>query len=58
MNKNEFTNIVLGKDKSFIKANIKELKKADFSYYVVKAGDERRLDIISGNIYNTVDLKW
>ena len=56
--KYKIENIILDKDKSFVEANIKNLKNLLYYSYIVGVSDARRLDLISERLYNTVDLKW
>lgn len=51
-------NLIVDVDKSFIAANIKELKELATYSYPIKSNEEYRMDLISYSIYNTVKLKW
>lgn len=45
-------------DKAFINANIKELRRISNNIHVIKPEQEFRLDLISFDLFDTVNLKW
>lgn len=49
---------ILDKDKAFIEANIKGIREISNNIFEVTPANEYRLDLISFEIYNTVQLKW
>lgn len=49
---------IIGKDKSFIQAHIKQLKDKATKVYIVTPGTVGRLDLISYALYGTTELKW
>lgn len=49
---------ITDKDKSFISANIRDLKQRTTSVYTVPSKNVKRLDLISYDLYGTVNLKW
>lgn len=49
---------ITDKDKAYIAANIKQLKERATSVYTIPSKNVRRLDLISYDLYGTVNLKW
>ena len=49
---------ILDEDKSYVHLYLGDLKKTSSGRYIIPLSREYRLDLISYDIYGTVELKW